>query len=157
MTHGHEWLLGADGWKPIEVDWSGCPKSDDWTESLKQWGYELWDQFATIGDFVGVRIYRAAEDHHGDLPAEFLVYIVTIGEDEPIFVADFPRLLGILPELQRYALQRGLLDWFSGLRDTVSRAFRAWHGHGPEDACMKCDPLEVRTRQAERSREGKSA
>jgi hypothetical protein len=157
MATNREWLLTEGGWKPIEVDWSACPHTDDWTASLKQWGYEFWDQGFTIGDLWGVRIFRAIEDRRGELPAEFLVYLVTTGEHEPVLVADFPRLLGILPEFQRYALERGLLDWFIELRDTVNRAFHAWHGHAPHDACMKCDPLEVCTRQAERCRDGMPA
>jgi hypothetical protein len=87
---------------------------------------------------------------------QFFMFVqVTTDNMAPVFVTDFPSMMMLLKELQPIVSHGLLQDFQSVLSMIIDKAFHAWHGHGWEEACMDCDPVEIKGRMR-RARRDKS-
>lgn len=74
-----------------------------------------------------------------------------VDEWEQFLVQNRADLWGLRSQLAN-VLMTTVLEHVCDMQKTITRAFRAWHGHDPEDPCKECDPMEVYHRKKSRER-----
>jgi len=121
-----------------EVDWRD---GEDWEHWLERNGF---CEFATESDEYSYAIHMASSKAEQALG----VAIFALGSDRVANVVAVDQI-DYLDVYARWmpALHGAELKYqLENIETAIERAFRAWHGHKPEDACPECDPEEARRR-----------
>jgi hypothetical protein len=66
-----------------------------------------------------------------------------------VYVYDLPSLMQWLRDYSPIFTLSDIAYLQDETRNLLRRAFRAWHGHVPENVCPSCDPIEYKKRREE--------
>lgn len=147
-------------WEYARGEWTKLPfspwedlKETNYEEMLRAVGYEAW---GNVGEedscpSTAIQVYRAEKSTP---TTEKWTYFVCLSMGpsvfEEVWVKDLPSLLQFLREFGPVFQTQSREEVVSFLKETLTKAFRVWHGHDATFACQDCDPLRYREEQKRR-------
>jgi hypothetical protein len=132
------WRYKRGEWTEIDdpLEWHD---GEDFAEGLQRSGYYKHACSSYGNEFSGdMQVYAKREDRQ-----PYLVCVCFDGSRvEHVFIDDFPSMMEFLRDFVPLFTQIELQSQIDDMKSPMEKAFQAWHGHGTEQICRECAPVE---------------